>query len=82
MLRVTQPPWVLLDGEPAQLSPGARIFDAQNRQLLSGALIGQDLAVAYRTDTLGLIHLVWLLSDDEIRATQDPAQADTTPPGR
>ncbi|GAB4397060.1 MAG: hypothetical protein OHK0048_04060 [Rhodoferax sp.] len=82
VLRVTQPPWVLLDGEPAQLSPGARIVDTDNRLVLSASLVGQDLAVAYRTDMLGLVHQVWLLSVTEAQAPSIALPVDPASTGR
>ncbi len=64
-LVVTQPPEVLLNGEPARLAPGARIRDAENMQVLSGALVGQPLLVHYTVELTGQIHQVWLLRPDE-----------------
>ncbi len=69
VLVVTQPPEILLNDQPARLSPGARIRGRNNLLVLSGALIGQLLQVRYLLDTSGLVHEVWILTDAEL---QDP----------
>lgn len=68
VLRVVAPPDVLLDGQPARLAPGARIRDRNNLMVVSGALLGQDLAVRYTRDPLGLVHEVWVLTASEAAA--------------
>jgi hypothetical protein len=62
---VKAPPEVLLNGQPARLSPGARIRNAQNMLQLSGSLLEQKLLVHYRRDGFGEIHEVWILSAAE-----------------
>lgn len=64
-LVVTQPPEVLLNGQAARLSPGSRIRGQNNMLQLSGGLVGQKLVVNYTLDPLGLVHNVWVLTDDE-----------------
>lgn len=64
-LVVTAPPEVTLDGKPDRLSPGSRIRDLNNLVALSGGLVGKDLPVVYRRDAAGLVHEVWLLTDEE-----------------
>lgn len=65
-LRIVAPPQVQIDGRDAQLAPGARILNAQNMLVMSGTLIGQELAVNYLRDpATGLIGDVWLLSPEE-----------------
>jgi hypothetical protein len=64
-LVVTAPPNVTLDGKADRLSPGARIRNTQNLQVLSGTIVGQDLPVVFRRDGAGLVHEVWVLSEDE-----------------
>lgn len=64
-LVVKQPPLVLLDGQPAQLAPGARIKGTNNMLLLSGALVEQKLTVNYTLETHGLVHEVWILTEAE-----------------
>ena len=67
-LQVLQPPEVLLNGQPARLSPGARIHGGDNLLLLSATLTGQQLLVRYTRDTSGLLHQVWVLTEAEARA--------------
>lgn len=67
-LVITLPPEATLDSKPARLSPGARIRNTQNMQVLSGSLVGQNLPVLYKQDPLGLVHEVWLLTEDEYTA--------------
>jgi len=65
VLQVTHPPDVLLNGQPARLSPGARIRGRNNLLTLSASLVGQELAVRYLRDTQGLVHEVWILTETE-----------------
>jgi hypothetical protein len=64
-----QPPEVQVNGQPARLSPAARIRGLNNLLLMSGALIGQHAVVNYVLDPLGLVQDVWILTDAE-RAKQ------------
>ena len=64
-LIVTQPPEVLLNRQPARLAPGSRIRGADNLLLMSGALVGQRLAVNYTLDVTGNILHVWVLTPAE-----------------
>lgn len=64
-LVVTAPPQVTLDGRPDRLSPGARIRGTNNMLVLSGSVAGQTLPVVYRRDPLGLVHEVWVLTEQE-----------------
>jgi hypothetical protein len=72
VLVVTEPPEVLLDGQPARLSPGARIRGRDNLLLMSGALVGQVLPVRYVRDMLGLVHEVWVLNEFELPRSSPP----------
>ena len=65
ILTVTQPPEITLDGQPDRLSPGSRIRNTNNMQLLSGSVVGQKLPVVYRRDSAGLVHEVWVLTEEE-----------------
>ncbi len=74
-LQVTQPPNILINGQPERLSPGARIKSANNLIVLSGSLVGQALLVNYLRDPQGQIHEVWLLNPAEAqqkRAGMEP----------
>jgi hypothetical protein len=66
-LVVTAPPQITMDGKPQQLSPGSRIRDLNNMLVLSGGIVGKELPVVYRRDAAGLVHEVWMLTDDEYR---------------
>lgn len=65
-LVVTQPPEVLLNRQPARLAPGVRIRGADNLLQLSGALVGQRLAVHYTLDLSGNLLQVWVLTPGEL----------------
>ena len=65
VLRVTAPPDILLDGKPDRLSPGARIRSTDRRIVMPQQLVGQELQVNYRRESLGLVHEVWLLTPAE-----------------
>ena len=66
-MTVQNHPVITINGEPEQLSPGARIFDAQNYLVLSGQLVGQTLAVNYLRDGSGQIHQIWILNLEELK---------------
>jgi len=75
-LQVTQPPEVLLNGQPARLTPGSRIRGPNNLLQLSGGLVGQKLLVHYTRDPSGGVHDVWILTDDEAARKPWPATAE------
>lgn len=60
-------PNITLDGQPDRLSPGARIRDANNMLVMSGALVNQPLVVNYLRESAGNVHEVWILNSEEIR---------------
>lgn len=62
---VTAPPEVTMDGKPDRLSPGSRIRDLNNMLVLTGGVVGKTLPVVYRRDAAGLVHEVWLLTEEE-----------------
>lgn len=62
---VTAPPEITLNGKPDRLSPGSRIRDLNNMQVLSGGLVGKTLPVVYKREAAGLVHEVWILTADE-----------------
>lgn len=64
-LQVTQPPEVLINGNPARLAPGARIKSSNNLLVMSASLVGTPVLVNYVRDSQGLIHEVWILSAEE-----------------
>ena len=79
-LVVTTPPEALLNGKPVRLSPGARIRNTLNMVQLSGALLGQTLAVNYTIDGAGELRDVWILTEAELAkkpwpTTPEQAQA-------
>ncbi|MFN0183926.1 MAG: hypothetical protein ACKVQR_08925 [Aquabacterium sp.] len=74
-LVVVQSPDITMNGQPARLAPGARIRGINNLLQMSAALTGQPLVVHYTVDPYGLVHEVWILSDDERTRTPWP----TTP---
>ena len=65
VLQVTQTPELLLNGQFARLSPGARIHAVNNLLILSASLTGQSLQVNYVRDLQGMVHEVWLLNATE-----------------
>ncbi len=78
-LVVTAPPEVRVNGQPERLSPGARIRNLNNLVVLSGSLVGQELPVVFRRDAAGLVHEVWLLTEEEyarLRGAGDASSAE------
>jgi hypothetical protein len=59
------PPIIAVDGKADRFSPGARIHDRQNMLVLTGAVAGKTLYTVYRRDSMGLVHEVWLLNQEE-----------------
>jgi hypothetical protein len=74
-LQVTNPPEVLLDGKAERLSPGARIRGVNNLLVMSGAIVGQSLVVAYVRNPLGQLHDIWVLNATEARLPMAGAPA-------
>jgi len=68
---VTAPPQVLINGAVAQLSPGARIRGVTNMMVMSASLVGTSVLVNYVRDPLGLVHEVWILSEQEAQEKRD-----------
>lgn len=64
-LSLTNPPDVLLNGQPARLAPGGRLRDPNNMIVVSGSLQGQRFVAHYTIDTLGLVKDVWVLRKEE-----------------
>ncbi len=65
-LEVVTPPDVVLDGNAARLSIGARIRNQRNLLVTSATLAdGTDHAVNYVCNSAGELTEVWLLSDAE-----------------
>ncbi len=67
LLEVVSPPQVLLNGQPARLSPGARIKGQNNLIVMSGTLVGKQWPVNYVPDSQGMLHDVWILTPAEAR---------------
>ncbi|MDE2368929.1 MAG: hypothetical protein KGN16_08145 [Burkholderiales bacterium] len=72
-IAITQPPNVQLNGDPARLSPGSRIYGANNLIQLPGTLLGQQFIVNYTIDISGQIGRVWILSDAEAAVSPWPS---------
>jgi len=75
-LEVTEPPAVLLNGEPARLAPGARIFGQNNTTVVSSNLVGQRVLVHYTVDLLGQLKDIWLLTPQEAARQPWPRSRD------
>ncbi|ABM38669.1 hypothetical protein [Polaromonas naphthalenivorans] len=72
---VTAPPAITLDGKADRLSVGSRIRDADNRLVLSGALVNQKLPVNYLREGAGNVHEVWILNSEEIKLKRPNSKA-------
>jgi hypothetical protein len=77
LITVGAPPQIVLNGQPAQLAPGARIRGGDNLLVMSGALVGQRYTAHYTVDSVGLVKDVWLLRSDELARfwPKTPAEA-------
>ena len=67
---VTATPNILIDGQPARLSPGVRIYGTNNMLVMSATLTGQQLLVNFVREHTGLVHQVWILTEAEARLPQ------------
>ena len=72
---VTMPPVITLDGKADRLSPGARIRDASNLLVMSGALVNQKVVVNYLREGAGNVHEVWILNSEEIKLKRPNSKA-------
>ena len=63
-IRHVQENVIQLNGQLAQLAPGAQIRDASNRLIVPTAL-PSDVIVKYRLDDRGQVREVWILTDEE-----------------
>jgi hypothetical protein len=70
-------PAITMDGQPRQLSAGARIFNRHNTIEMLGAISGSDIVVNYTEDGQGYINRVWILTAEE--AQQDMPDPTATP---
>ncbi|MES2053706.1 MULTISPECIES: hypothetical protein [Polaromonas] len=66
-LIVFSAPEITMDGKPDRLSPAVRIFDINDKLVLSGTLSTLKLVVNYMRDNTGLVHHVWILNSEEIK---------------
>jgi hypothetical protein len=74
-LLVSDPPNVVLNGQPARLGAGARILGQDNLIKMPATLVGAKLAVHYTIDSQGLLREVWILRAEEAAKSPWP----TTP---
>ena len=64
-LRYVREMIVEIDGDRVLLSPGSQIRSVDNRIVLPSSLPQDSLSVKYMTDAGGLVHRVWILSQEE-----------------
>jgi hypothetical protein len=59
-------PELLLNGQAARLSPGARVRNPINMQPMHGDLVGKKFIVNFTLTSMGMVQDVWILTPDEI----------------
>jgi len=64
-----QYPELLLNGEPARMSAGGQIRDAQNRIVMPAGITGTH-PVLYERDPAGQVSRIWILTADELKAAK------------
>ena len=64
-VEVLQSPEVALNGKPARLAAGARIFGPDNLIKMPASLPRQKLVVNYTLDAQGFVRDVWILTASE-----------------
>jgi len=62
-------PGIQINGQAAQLAPGARIRNTDNLIVMPASLVGGKAEVHYTVDNLGMVKDVWILTTEE-RAKQ------------
>ena len=72
-LEITVFPRATLDGAPIVMAPGARILNESNLIQVPSTVQGSR-AVRYRTDLLGQVVEVWLLTPQELALAQEQAR--------
>ena len=72
-LEITVFPRATLDDKPIVMAPGVRILNESNLIQLPSTVRGVR-AVRYRTDMLGQVIEVWLLTPQELAVAQDEAR--------
>ena len=68
-IEFVSPPYVRLNGKDAQLSPGSRVYNADNRIVMANNVKGGKFIVRYLTDNMGQLGDVWILSQQEINTS-------------
>ncbi len=68
-IEFVSPPYVRLNGKDAQLSPGSRVYNPENRIVMANNVKGGKYTVRYLTDNMGQLGDVWILSQQEINTS-------------
>ena len=74
MLTLKSTQQAFVNGNEYKVSPGLRVFNAQNFMVLSNQIMGVEFKAAYRLDTGGWIQEIWVLTPGEIAANEDTFQ--------
>jgi hypothetical protein len=70
VLTATVYPQILIDGQTRVLSPGAKIFGQQNTIVMHSTLVNSAVIVNYTIDNQGYVDRVWILTNEELAASQ------------
>ncbi len=70
VLTATIYPQVTINGQTMVLSPGAKIYSQQNTIVMHTTLINSAVIVNYTVDAQGYVDRVWILTNEELNATQ------------
>ena len=60
-------PHVTIGGKTLRMSPGAKIYDEQNRIIMPAAM-RQSAPILYQVDNAGELSSIWILNQEEARA--------------
>ena len=74
-LEVLQSPEVALNGKPARLAAGARIFGPDNLIKVPASIAGVKYTVNYTFDTQGFVREVWILTAGDAAKKPWPSTA-------
>ena len=70
IIAATVYPQVTINGQTMVLAPGAKIYGKQNTIVMHSTLVNTTAVVKYTIDRMGYIDRAWILTDEELAASQ------------
>ncbi len=70
VLTATTYPQVVINGQTMVLAPGAKIYSEKNMIVMHTTLVNREAIVNFTVDAQGYVNRVWILTYEELNATQ------------